>query len=133
MATLTYVYADSTVVIGPLATWAEPHSYDLCADHAARMTAPRGWELVRLASDLAPPETHDDLVALANVVRRANAEAKATEGHPAGSSAMDPLPAGTSVVAGSELRSASTRAEPSSVREAGRRGHLRILKDDSAD
>jgi hypothetical protein len=30
VATLTYVYADSTAVVGPLATYAEPHSYDLC-------------------------------------------------------------------------------------------------------
>ena len=51
VATLTYVYADSTAVLGPLATFAEPHCYDLCEDHAARMTAPRGWDVVRLAPD----------------------------------------------------------------------------------
>ena len=51
VATLTYVYADSTAVLGPLATFAEPHCYDLCDDHAARMTAPRGWDVVRLAPD----------------------------------------------------------------------------------
>ena len=55
MATLTYVYADSTVVLGPLATYAEPHTYDLCADHATRLTAPRGWDIVRLAVDMTPP------------------------------------------------------------------------------
>lgn len=69
IATLTYVYADQVAVLGPLSTYAEPHSYDLCGDHADRLTAPRGWEVVRLAIDAAPPETHDDLVALANVVR----------------------------------------------------------------
>ena len=37
--TLTYVYSDSTVVLGPLATYAEPHAYDLCDDHAARLLA----------------------------------------------------------------------------------------------
>ena len=47
-ATLTYNYADSTVVIGPLSRRAEPHTYDLCADHARRTTAPRGWEVLRL-------------------------------------------------------------------------------------
>lgn len=47
-ATLTYNYADSTVVIGPLARRAEPHTYDLCEDHARRTTAPRGWEVLRL-------------------------------------------------------------------------------------
>src|SRR6476619_4570824 len=57
VATLTYVYADSTAVLGPLATYAEPHCYDLCAQHAERLTAPRGWEVVRLAPDAATPGT----------------------------------------------------------------------------
>ncbi|MCU1604459.1 MAG: uncharacterized protein JWP46_924, partial [Modestobacter sp.] len=35
-ATLTYVYAESTAVVGPLATYSEPHSYDLCEFHAER-------------------------------------------------------------------------------------------------
>jgi len=47
VATLTYVYADSTAVVGPLAAFAEPHSYDLCEQHARGLTAPRGWDLVR--------------------------------------------------------------------------------------
>ncbi len=29
--TLTYVYRDSTAVLGPLAAYMEPHCYDLCA------------------------------------------------------------------------------------------------------
>ncbi|GAA4063132.1 DUF3499 domain-containing protein [Nonomuraea soli] len=68
--TLTYVYADSTAVLGPLATYAEPHCYDLCAEHAERLTAPRGWEVVRLPTDSSAPST-DDLEALANAVREA--------------------------------------------------------------
>ena len=40
MATLTYDYAGSTAVIGPLARAAEPHSWDLCANHADRITVP---------------------------------------------------------------------------------------------
>ena len=72
MATLTYVYADQTAVLGPLATYAEPHCYDLCAQHSDRMTAPRGWEVVRLEPD---PEalrpSSDDLEALADAVREA--------------------------------------------------------------
>jgi hypothetical protein len=99
LATLTYVYADSTVVLGPLATFAEPHSYDLCAAHAERLTAPRGWEVVRLALDpeaMAP--SHDDLEALAHAVREA---------------ARRPVPA----------------AEPAGLLETGRRGHLRVLRD----
>src|SRR5690606_23893932 len=65
-ATLTYVYADSTAVLGPLATYAEPHSYDLCAEHSERLVAPRGWEVIRLSPDPAALRpTDDDLLALA--------------------------------------------------------------------
>ena len=72
MATLTYVYADSTAVLGPLATYAEPHCYDLCVEHSGRLTAPRGWEIVRLAPDpTALGPSSDDLEALANAVREA--------------------------------------------------------------
>jgi hypothetical protein len=72
VATLTYVYADSTAVLGPLATYAEPHCYDLCAEHSDRLTAPRGWEVVRLALDPAAyGPTPDDLEALADAVREA--------------------------------------------------------------
>ena len=37
--TLTYVYADQTAVLGPLATYAEPHAYDLCEVHSERFSA----------------------------------------------------------------------------------------------
>ena len=66
---MTYVYADSTAVLGPLATFAEPHCYDLCDEHSVNLTAPRGWEVVRLSPDpdsLKP--SVDDLEALANAV-----------------------------------------------------------------
>jgi hypothetical protein len=69
---LTYVYADSTAVVGPLATYAEPHCYDLCTAHATRLTAPLGWELVRLDPPSSPPRPlGEDLEALANAVREA--------------------------------------------------------------
>ncbi len=72
MATLTYVYADQTAVLGPLATYAEPHSYDLCHAHSQRLSAPRGWSVLRLAPNTATVEpTHDDLLALADAVREA--------------------------------------------------------------
>lgn len=72
VATLTYVYADSTAVVGPLATYAEPHSYDLCEEHALRLTVPKGWEVVRHEGKFDPPSpTTDDLEALANAVREA--------------------------------------------------------------
>jgi hypothetical protein len=104
VATLTYVYADSTAVLGPLATYAEPHCYDLCAAHSQRLTAPRGWEVLRLAPD---PETvgrsSDDLEALADAVREA-----ARPGSDADPGAL-----------------------PNGMVEVGRRGHLRVLRDNS--
>jgi hypothetical protein len=47
VATLTYDYADAMVVLGPLSYRSEPHSYDLCARHAERLSAPLGWQVVR--------------------------------------------------------------------------------------
>jgi len=72
VATLTYVYQDSTAVLGPLAQLAEPHSYDLCSEHAGGLTAPRGWEVVRVTPEFVPTgPTSDDLLALADAVREA--------------------------------------------------------------
>jgi hypothetical protein len=68
--TLTYVYRDSTAVLGPLAAYVEPHCYDLCAKHAGRLTVPRGWDVVRLPGDPVQASV-DDLEALANAVREA--------------------------------------------------------------
>jgi hypothetical protein len=100
VATLTYVYADSTAVVGPLATYAEPHSYDLCEPHASNLTAPRGWEVVRLEIDgAALTPNSDDLEALANAVREAARPA----------TAPPPAPSGGGT---------------------GRRGHLRVLRND---
>ena len=109
VATLTYVYSDQTAVVGPLATFAEPHTYDLCADHAERLTPPRGWEIVRLPGEYVEPEpSHDDLLALANAVREAG---KPRLGDP--------------------VRQSVTRPgdEPASAVETARRGHLRVLRD----
>ena len=59
-------------MVGPLAAFAEPHTYDLCEPHARSLTAPRGWDLVRHDGEFAPPPpTTDDLVALAEAVREA--------------------------------------------------------------
>lgn len=60
-------------MLGPLATHAEPHTYDLCEDHAHRLTVPRGWDVVRLATEFEPaPPSTDDLLALADAVREAS-------------------------------------------------------------
>lgn len=78
-STLTYVYADSIAVIGPLATVAEPHSYDMCQVHGQRMSAPKGWELIRIEPDLMPAGPRpEDLEALANAVREAGSSRSAT-------------------------------------------------------
>lgn len=103
MHTLTYVYADQTAVLGPLATFAEPHAYDLCELHSERLSAPRGWQVLRLAPDPSAAEpTTDDLLALADAVREAARPVEETR--------VDPLD------------------EPGRV--VTRRGHLRVLTTD---
>jgi len=109
--TLTYVYRDSTAVLGPLAAYVEPHCYDLCEKHAARLVVPRGWDVVRLPPDPAQ-ERADDLEALANVVREAGRPERA--GPPPRSSAPGP-------------RQPSAEPVGQGV-EVGRRGHLRVLR-----
>ncbi|WBB47530.1 DUF3499 domain-containing protein [Verrucosispora sp. WMMA2044] len=105
VATLTYVYNESTAVVGPLAAFAEPHTYDLCEPHARSLTAPRGWEVVRHEGEFEPPPpTTDDLVALAEAVREAARPAprppQDDQNHPS----APPAPSATS-----------------------RRGHLRVI------
>jgi hypothetical protein len=90
-------------VVGPLATYAEPHSYDLCELHAEGLTAPRGWEVVRLDIEAARGVPGvDDLEALADAVREAARPAapRLPEGPPDG--------------------------------DIGRRGHLRVLPTPSS-
>jgi len=50
VATLTYDYGDQMAVLGPLAVHREPHAHDLCAIHADRLSAPKGWQVVRHAT-----------------------------------------------------------------------------------
>ncbi|MDO5721650.1 MAG: DUF3499 domain-containing protein [Actinomycetaceae bacterium] len=70
VAVMTYSYTQATVVIGPLPTRKEPQAYELCAEHANRLTAPRGWQIIRLATDFEPaPPSDDDIMALAEAVR----------------------------------------------------------------
>lgn len=68
--TLTYVYADSTAVLGPLATFSEPHSYDLCESHGKRLTVPNGWNVIKEENSYASSgPSEDDLMAIADAVR----------------------------------------------------------------
>ena len=121
VATLTYVYADSTAVLGPLATFAEPHCYDLCAKHSARLTAPLGWEVIHLArSDKPPAPGPDDLLALADAVREA-----------ANAGSDDTDDAGTSPMRARRGMLEPPTFAPSSAASAGRRSHLRVMRDDT--
>lgn len=88
-------------MVGPLAAFAEPHTYDLCEPHARSLTAPRGWDVVRHEGEFEPPPpTTDDLVALAEAVREA---ARPVQRH----DEVDvDLPTG---------------------QQTGRRGHLRVI------
>ncbi|HAM43603.1 MAG TPA: DUF3499 domain-containing protein [Propionibacteriaceae bacterium] len=72
VATLTFAYADSTVVLGPMSARPEPGSYDLCAEHTQKFSPPRGWEVIRLPGDISTPQpSGDDLMLLADAVRKA--------------------------------------------------------------
>jgi hypothetical protein len=110
VATLTYVYSEQTAVLGPLATYAEPHTYDLCVAHAEGLTVPLGWDVIRRATEFVDPgPTQDDLLALADAVREA------------GRPRLTPRAvAAVAVASGTETHGTI---------ETGRRGHLRILRD----
>jgi len=101
--TLTYIYADSTAVLGPLATYSEPHSYDLCEGHGKRLTVPNGWTVIKEETSqvgLGPSE--DDLMAIADAVREVAAN----------HASMQEQSSDTSTIDHSSL---------------GRRGHLRAV------
>ncbi|MFM2365376.1 MAG: hypothetical protein RLY79_1045 [Actinomycetota bacterium] len=101
--TLTYIYADSTAVLGPLATYSEPHSYDLCESHGKRLTVPNGWTVIKEETSqagLGPSE--DDLMAIADAVREVAANHESMQ----------------------DQSNATSTAEHSSL---GRRGHLRAV------
>jgi hypothetical protein len=129
VATLTFVYSDSTAVVGPLATAREPHSWDLCVNHAGRITAPRGWELVRHAGPLPTHPDEDDLVALADAVREGGERAVPYAG------AVTPMKgfADTHIHHGGSHATApsSSLLAPPEPRSGRRRGHLRVLPDPS--
>jgi hypothetical protein len=68
--TLIYIYAESRAVLGPIATFSEPHAYDLCERHASRLTVPNGWSVEReISSGEGQGPSEDDLMAIADAVR----------------------------------------------------------------
>ena len=97
-----------TAVVGPLATYAEPHAYDLCDAHSERLSAPRGWEVLRLAVDDQAGPSSDDLLALADAVREAARE----------------------VPPGREPAEAEEALTPVRPFEGARRGHLHAVRQD---
>jgi hypothetical protein len=136
VATLTFVYAESTAVIGPLAGSAEPHSWDLCDEHARRITVPRGWEMLRSERGFSTPLAEDyELTALAEAVREASTGGRAGRiaadvAHPDALDGFDDPRHGRHRATGrpdvptdTERRRAPTTPRP------GRRGHLRVLPD----
>ncbi|MCV7444549.1 DUF3499 domain-containing protein [Mycobacterium paraense] len=133
VATLTFVYSDSTAVVGPLATAREPHSWDLCVGHAGRITAPRGWDLVRHAGPLLAEPTHpdeDDLVALADAVREGRPGDGAL-GHPVAGTPLNGF-SDPHIHAGAQATAPSSGLlAPPERRSGRRRGHLRVLPDPS--
>jgi hypothetical protein len=119
--TLTYVYRDSTAVLGPLAVSVDPHSWDLCEMHAGRLVVPRGWDVVRLPADPAQ-ERADDLEALANVVREVGSRSVPAPSR----AAVQPRSGGQGRPA-AQPRPAVSEPVGQGV-EVGRRGHLRVLR-----
>jgi hypothetical protein len=108
-STLTYAYRDSTAVLGPLANQVEPHCYDLCQYHSQTLSAPRGWEVIRLAVEEEARPSTDDLLALADAVR----DAGLSYDSPAGTATEHPQ-------------------RRNGVVELARRGHLTVLADPGA-
>ena len=104
--TLTYVYSESTAVVGPLATFSEPHAYDLCLVHGTRLKVPHGWNVIKQEiTGTQPGPSDDDLMAIADAVREvANKE----------------IESNSTITA--QIPSAS--AQTNSI---GRRGHLRSV------
>ena len=129
--TLTYVYKDSTAVLGPLSAYVDPHSWDLCEMHAMRLVVPRGWDVVRLPPDPAQ-ERADDLEALANVVRDVGrAERVAMQARTVGQPRQAPVrqPEQRQADARQAGRPPAAGAEPVGQGvEVGRRGHLRVVR-----
>ena len=99
--TLTYVYAESTAVVGPLATFSEPHAYDLCVVHGSRLKVPHGWSVIKQEIDgTSQGPSDDDLMAIADAVRE---------------------------VAAKDVEPITPAHSTSAQQQIGRRGHLRAV------
>lgn len=98
---MTFAYGEQTAVLGPLALQPEPGSYDLCRHHSEGLSAPLGWEVIRLPLDDPSEERRaDDLLALADAVREVG------------------------------FRTPPMRRTPDPVMEGRRKGHLIVVPDE---
>jgi len=80
--------------------FSEPHAYDLCERHAARLTVPNGWTVEReLQESEGQGPSEDDLMAIADAVRE--------------------------VARSHQEQPPTTASAP--VSQVGRRGHLRAV------
>lgn len=151
-ATLTFVYGAAEVHLDPLGEHPDPQGYDLCAPHAARTEAPRGWELTdrrpeddRAAADAPAPPARDlggeATVALLAAALRAVPEPSRTavtapaapdELEPSGPERTEHAPAvldpatTTPGAATGPSRTATAHAEP--VESAGRRRRRTVVE-----
>lgn len=64
-----YAYSEKTAIVGPLAPAPEPHAWDLCTRHSEHITAPVGWEMVRI--DTIELSDEEEITALAQAVSEA--------------------------------------------------------------
>ena len=108
--TLIYIYSESTAVLGPLATFAEPHTYDLCELHSLRMSVPVGWTIInKVVENLQTGPSTDDLMAIADAIREVG---KRPEDEPEDNPVAS--------------QPAKSSRDPRN-NELGRRGHLRAI------
>ena len=148
VATLIYAYAESTAVIGPLAVEKDPHAWDLCEKHSAHITAPVGWDMVRVEQvDIEEDAEHDEpeegsfddldeseLTALAEAVREAG---RVTTGLV--DTSADPI----EYSASHDFNDPATSNHPVhrtkrieahvAAHKAQRRAHLRVVPDTAPD
>ncbi|MFT4147593.1 MAG: DUF3499 domain-containing protein [Micrococcaceae bacterium] len=76
IATLTFVYADSTAVLGQLSVYAEPHTYDLCKEHTNTLNVPKGWQVLKLDIPELNKTEESDMFALVDALKSEDPRAK---------------------------------------------------------
>lgn len=117
-------------MVGPLAPDAEPHSWDLCDQHATRITAPLGWEMLRV--DHIELDEDEDLTALAEAVREAG---RVTSGL-VESAGEDPIENPDTRHDAADPGSSDHpvfRTKRIAADNASRRAHLHVVQDSQAE